>query len=99
MRIKVMADYECAPLWWDELNPERMGDIRPEALGLSEALCDDLWAWVGAYDATLVRHDPVRSGFPSQADERAFDERGRGLARRVAAELGHAARVRYWRDL
>ena len=93
MLIKVMADYECGPLWWDG-EPDRIGNIQPEALGLSDGLCADLSAWAKIYDGTLVSDDPVSSGFPSLADERAFEEQGRRLAARVADELGNVAMVR-----
>ena len=96
MQIRVMPDYDCAPLWWDQ---GEVGNIRPEELGLSNGLCTELWAWAATFDATLVRDDPIKSGFDSDADERAFDERGRSLSKRVAAELGEEARVRYWRDV
>jgi hypothetical protein len=96
MQIRVMPDYDCAPLWWDQA--DHVGDIQPEELGLSNDLCTDLWAWAAAYDATLVRSDPIKSGFVSPAAERAFEEQGRSLSNRVAGELGPEARVRYWRD-
>ena len=95
MHIRVMPDYDCAPLWRDE---GKVGNLRPEELRLSDALCADLWNWASIYDATLVRDDPIESGFASDADERAFEEQGRRLTERVAAELGLAADVRYWRD-
>ncbi|WP_375187156.1 hypothetical protein [Sphingobium yanoikuyae] len=97
MQIKVMADYGCAPLWWDEGSPEKMGDIQPDSLGLSDGLCADLWAWSKDYDATLNVDDPSRSGFRSSADEQAFEERGRQLTERLAGELEPEAKVRYWR--
>ncbi|WP_374414696.1 hypothetical protein [Novosphingobium colocasiae] len=95
MKIKVMTDYECAPLWWDEA--ERTGDIKPEDLGLSLHLCTELWAWAGTYDATMDRNDPRLSGFASASDEYAFEEQGRLLASAVASELPEWS-VRYWRD-
>lgn len=98
MKIKVMADYNCAPLWRDGSDPDPVGNLRPEDLSIGPALCADLWAWASDYDATLVPHDPIRSGFASDLAEQAFDERGRCLAKRVAAELGERAEVRFWRD-
>lgn len=97
MQIKVMADYDCAPLWWDD-DAERMGPIEPETIGLSDRLCADLQSWAAAFDATLVRDDPKLSGFVSEAEERAFYDCGRELAKRVADELGVAHQVRYWHD-
>jgi len=94
MQIKVMADYDCPPLWWDKA-PRRVGPIMPEELGLPTELCADLLRWAEAYDATLVRDDPARSGFPSQEAEREFKDRGKVLALRVADALGGSATVRY----
>tara|TARA_A100001391_G_C5050246_1_gene273241 strand:+ start:425 stop:715 length:291 start_codon:yes stop_codon:yes gene_type:complete len=95
VKIKVMADYDCAPLWWDDW--EHVGDIRPEDIGLSRQLVADLWAWAGIYDATLDRDDPRASGFASKVEEQAFEEQGRLLSRSVASELV-GCEVRYWRD-
>jgi hypothetical protein len=93
MQIKVMADYECSPLWWDQ--PDRVGNIRPEDIGLSQTLAADLWAWAAIFDAALNDEDPRFSDFKSQAEAIEFGERGRLLTARVAAELGSAAKVRF----
>jgi hypothetical protein len=97
MQIKIMADYECPPLWWDNM-PQQVGPILPETLGLSDQLCADLWLWAAAFDATLVRDDPRLSGFATEAAEREFNERGKALVARVAGELGPAYSVKYWRE-
>jgi hypothetical protein len=94
VRIKLMPDYDCSPLWWDN-EPGKIGNIPPDELGLSEELAGDLWTWAGAFDATLNRDDPPKSGFSSVEAERGFYERGSQLAERVADELGAKAAVRY----
>ncbi|MDF8332844.1 hypothetical protein [Novosphingobium cyanobacteriorum] len=96
LRIKVMPDYECAPLWWD--GGDRVGDVPPEELGLPDALCRDLWDWAARHDATLDRDDPARSGFGSDEALKAFEAEGLQLTRRVAEALGDTARVRWWRE-
>ncbi|RYF20128.1 MAG: hypothetical protein EOO77_08670 [Oxalobacteraceae bacterium] len=93
MQIKVMPDYDCAPLWWD--GGERVGNINPQDLPLSEGLVEALWAWAGEYDATLNTDDPVRSGFDDDAAARDFNDRGRSLSDRLAGEL-EGATVRFW---
>ena len=93
MRVKVTADFECWPLWWDEA--ERVGNVSPTELGLSDHLSSDLLARASAYDATLNRDDPSLSGFASADEERLFHEQGRRLASRVADELGSGATIRY----
>ena len=96
MRIKIMPDYECAPLWWDQ--PDKVGNIHPEDLKLSPELGADLWAWAAVYDATLNYDNPMDSGFATSSDEHLFHENGKRLALRTAAELGDRAAVRYWLD-
>lgn len=93
MKIKVMADYECWPLWWD--GDGLVDNVAPADLGLSDGLTADLCAWAAAYDATLDRDDPAASRFASSEEERSFHARGERLAARVAEELGPAATVRY----
>lgn len=93
MKIRVMADYECWPLWWD--GDGRVGNIAPSDLGLSDCLWADLKAWASAYDATLNRDDPLSSGFASSDDQKQFHAQGERLATRVAEELGANAAVRY----
>jgi hypothetical protein len=77
--------------------PDRVGNISPEELGLSNGLSADLAAWASSYDATLNRDDPLVSGFVSGDDERLFHEQGQRLAERVAGELGSGTLVRYFR--
>lgn len=93
MKIRLMADYECWPLWWD--GDGRVGNIAPADLGLSDGLSADLSAWASAYDATLNRDDPASSGFASSDDQQQFHAQGERLATRVADELGSNAAVRY----
>lgn len=95
MKIKVMADYDCPPLWWDKGSPE-VGPLDPRTLGLPANLVAALEAWAAAYDATLDRDDPAASGFPSAAAEQAFHEQGRRLAEQVGAVTG--GQVRYGLD-
>lgn len=95
MKIRVMADYECWPLWWD--GDGRVGEIAPSDLVLSEPLSAALRAWASTYDATLDRNDPLSSGFASRDDQQRFHAQGEHLAARVAAELGGKATVRYQR--
>ena len=95
MRIKVMADYECPCLWWDG-EAEKVGPIELDELPLSDSLKADLQTWTDQYDATLSRDDPLRSGFSTPEGEAAFHARGRSFVKRLEAELGPSARIRYW---
>ena len=90
--IRVMPDYQCYPTWRpgaDEYN------VDPAQLPISRDLAAELNAWGDDFDATLVLDDPASSGFPDQASEDAFAERGAQLARRLAAEVAGRYRVEY----
>jgi hypothetical protein len=87
-----MPDYQSYPTWrpgGEEYN------VDPEKLPISKALADELNAWGDEYDATLNLDDPASSGFPDDAAENAFAERGVDLARRLAAEVADRFRVEY----
>lgn len=85
-RLKLMADYGCHPLWG--VAAEEIGDVDPADLPISRALAADLGRWARAYDATLDRDDPVRSGFASPEAAAAFRAEGARLAERLRIELG-----------
>ena len=97
MRIKVMANDGCHALWWDADPAGRVGNLDPAELGLSQALVAALAAWAAAFDATLDEADPAASAFATDEAAAAFEAEGERLARRVADELGPAARVRFRR--
>jgi hypothetical protein len=84
--IKLMADYQCHPLW--EANPGVYGDISPESLPISLALREQLQAWARQYDATLDIDDPASSGFDSKQSADNFVADGYGLLAKLKQELG-----------
>ena len=84
--LKLMADYECSPLW--EQTEAGMDNVDPEDLPISQGLRDVLNAWAQRYDDTLDRDDPRRSGFSNAEAEVAFNADGRVLLDRLKAELG-----------
>jgi hypothetical protein len=94
MRLKLMPDYQCAPLWWDN-EPGLVGDVIPEDLDLPPELCDALWAWADRFDATLNQDDPAASGFESAEEHAAFVADGEHLAECVRVALGPDHTVRY----
>ena len=72
-KIKLMADYGCDPLWWEEA--EEVGDIDPATLSLSDDTISRLHKWAKAYDATLNWVDPYESpGFSSVEAQFGFEE-------------------------
>lgn len=84
--IKLMADYQCFPLW--EASPGRVGNIDPKDLHISHELKAQLQAWAQFYDETLNMDDPTCSGFKSDADEIEFKRIGNELGERLRTELG-----------
>lgn len=84
--LKLMADYECSPLW--EQTETSTDNVDPEDLPISQSLRDALNAWAQRYDDTFDRDDPRRSGFPNPEAEVAFNVDGQALLDRLNAELG-----------
>ncbi|MDW6092425.1 hypothetical protein SBX64_07690 [Vibrio rhizosphaerae] len=71
-----MADYECWCLW--SVNPsEGMPyNIDPKTLPLSKELLNRLSAWEDKFDATLVRDNPIDSGFKTKEEAILFNDEG-----------------------
>jgi hypothetical protein len=82
-RIKVMADYQCDPLW--ALDEERYGCFAPEMIDLSPELAADLNAWAIAYDTSLNLDDPANPLW-TDAQYAAHAAEGRRLAGRLKRE-------------
>jgi hypothetical protein len=93
--IKVMADYECHPLW--DTSPSGPNNLDPANLPLPEHLRSELRDWASEYDATLNRASPAESGFLDPEVHGAFVARGRALAIQTKAALG--VTVTYFNDL
>ena len=89
--IKLMADYQCSPLW--EASPGLIGSIDPESLPISDELCAALTAWGYAFDETLNFSDPASSGFLTKQQHLEFIAQGDKLAARLRSELGPTYRV------
>ncbi|HYV50050.1 MAG TPA: hypothetical protein VFA20_34580 [Myxococcaceae bacterium] len=97
MKLRLMPDYDCHPLW--ETLPDGVRNVAPEELSLSPGLRQELRAWAARYDATLNRDDPSASGFKSAEDERDFEETGVRLWERLRQEMGARAEVSYFSQL
>jgi len=85
-KIKVMADYQCYPLW--DMSPGKYGDIDPHTLPISDDLKHKFVKWARAFDDTLDTTNPVNSGFKSEEAEAAFKAEGIRLAEQLQDELG-----------
>jgi hypothetical protein len=92
-KIKLMADYGCYPLWW--VSSEKVGDINPATLPLSQKTISRLEKWAEVYDAKLNWDDPASSGFPSNDAKDAFEEEGISLWKQLQKELAPNYQVLY----
>jgi hypothetical protein len=90
--VKVMADYECWPLWKGE-------NLDPDSLPISAYLREQLTAWAERYDETLLDEYPPESGFSSESEAEKFVDDGRELAQMLAQELGQEYAVTYFNEL
>jgi hypothetical protein len=95
-KIKLMADYECCPLWW--VNSDKAGDIDPETLPLSQETITRLEKWADIYDAKLNWEDPNSSGFPSLEAKAAFEAEGISLWKQLQKELAPNYEVFYFSE-
>jgi len=97
IKIKLMADYACDPLWWS--GDGRVGNIDPGTLPLSQETISRLEKWADANDATLNRDDPANSpGFPSKEAEDSFEAEGISLWKQLRQELSPHYEVFYFSD-
>ena len=97
IKIKLMADYGCNPLWWADA--DKVGNIDPEKLPLLQKTIDRLHNWAKAYNATLNWSDPASSlGFPSIEADAAFEEEGISLWKQLQKELAPNYEVVYFSD-
>lgn len=92
-RLKLMADYDCLPLWGT--SAEDVGEVDPADLPISTELVADLGRWAAVFDATLDRDEPLRSGFGSPEAAAAFRAEGERLADRLRTELGEGWRIEF----
>ena len=81
--VKVMADYDCHPLWLSHNGFE--SNVSAAELGLSSELTRDLNEWAQAFDSALNRDDPATSLW-SDEEHGAHMRLGRPLAERLARE-------------
>lgn len=83
--LKLMADYDCFPLW--EQSESGVENVDPASLPISAGLRDMLDDWAQRYDDTLNRDDPARSGFRTPDAEATFKGDGEVLLQRLRTEL------------
>jgi hypothetical protein len=97
VKIKLMADYGCDPLWWADA--DKVGNIDPARLPLSQETISHLRKWASAYNATLNWEDPANSPDLSAEAEAAFEEEGISLWKQLQKELAPNYQVVYFSEL
>ena len=95
-KIKLMADYECYPLWWT--GSDKAGDIDPETMPLSKETISRLQKWADIYDAKLDWQDPANSPDLSPEEEAAFGKEGISLWKQLQKELAPNYEVIYFSE-
>lgn len=78
-----MTDYDSWCLW----DMETPNNIDPNKLPISDDLKSDLSKWTAQYDATLMRDNPIASGFSSDKALNEFVRYGWLLFERLKVEL------------
>lgn len=91
-KIKIMADYQCFPLW--EASPGVIGNIDPDGLPISHELEINLLEWANKYDLTLDEDYPPNSCFETPAEKIAFNDQGARLAKQLQEELGNQFEIK-----
>ncbi len=95
-KIKLMADYGCYPLWW--VSSDKIGNINPETLPLSQETIKRLDKWEEIYNATLNWQDPANSPELSVEAEAAFEEEGISLWKQLQTELAPNYQLVYFSE-
>jgi hypothetical protein len=87
-KIKLMADYNSWPLWYDDLNDEyNVGSFDPNSWPISSSLSLDLEEWQKKFNSTIDMDNPSDAGFNSYQELECFIEEGRSLKKRLEIEL------------
>lgn len=90
--LRLMADYECFPLW--EAG-DAVGNVDPWSLDIPGELAAALSTWGDEYTATLNQEDPTASGFADEPTAPAWVLAGARLADRLRDE---GVAVQYFED-
>jgi len=94
-RIKLMADFDCYPLW----DMDDGGDIDPTDLPLSEGTIERLLNWQNIYDGIIDWDDPASAGFASEKEKMVFEREGISLWKKLQKELGDEYEIVYFSQL
>ncbi|MFB2877485.1 hypothetical protein [Floridanema aerugineum] len=97
IKIKLMADYGCDPLWWED--DDKVGNIDPTILNLSPDTIKRLDKWVEEYEAFLNLDEPNHSEVSVIYNaEEAFEQEGINLWKQLRKELAPNYEVLYFSE-
>lgn len=94
IKIKLMADYGCDPLWW--AGDHRVGNINLATLPLSQEIIQRLYNWADAFDARLNLADPSDSPEVTPEEVERFEWEGLSLWKQLDQELSPDYEVVYF---
>ncbi|WP_367997162.1 type II toxin-antitoxin system Phd/YefM family antitoxin [Planktothrix pseudagardhii] len=94
IKIRLMTDYGCYPLWWDEA--DQVGDLDPESLPLSQEIIQRLYHWADAFEARLNLADPSDSPEVTLEEVERFEWEGLSLWKQLDQELSPDYEVVYF---
>jgi len=93
--LKIMAEYECSPLWVQHTLTDCFEPVPIDSLQLSRAIKIQLEEWDLTFQRTYNSLVPQDSGFQNVHDEVNFDEKGIILWKKIINELKENYQVIY----
>lgn len=94
IKIKLMSDYGCDPLWW--AGDHRVGNINLATLPLSQEIIQRLYNLADAFDARLNLADPSDSPEVTPEEVERFEWEGLSLWKQLDQELSPDYEVVYF---
>ncbi len=92
-QMKLMAEVQCWPLWWDER--DAFDNIDPATLGLSARLVDRLKAWAARWSSQYDLANAPAGVDWTEEESDAFDQEGITRWKDLQRELSGRYRVVY----
>lgn len=102
--VRIAPEWRTGPFWITRgSDPSIVDNATPRdvvaGFGVSAELAAEIDEWDAEFQRIWDPDDPASAEFPSAEAEARWEERGRLLARRLAAELGPQVRVSYYDDV
>ena len=93
-KLKLMTDYDCFPLW--ESRQDKLENIDPNSLNITDDLKESLFLWAAIYDATLNQAYPPDSGFATEDEAKKFEQEGRRIFDELTLQLKNGFEFSYY---